>query len=363
MRTLLSALLCELSLNGSEPPSEFRIFKAGSNHTKKGVFLFDDKDAEALMHKAKEHGADYSIDYGHAMFSVFGGGDPADTHAAAGWFKPALRAGELWATDVTWTDKAARKLAAREFRYISPTFHRDEAGHIQELCNVALTNIPATNGLKPLIASLSPEDQAAIRAALSPPPSPSEVSPMNPKILALLGLAADATEAQALAALTALSARATGGLEATLATLTQKQSQADILGTLMAWKTTAEQVPTLTARITEIETERAKAEMKQLLDSAVADGKVAPAQVPMLTSMGQHSLEQLRAFVAAMPQVLPKKKLNEPKDGDGVVTLSAEDMKVAQLMGTDPKKLAQLRLTERGIVPVGSTKPEDEASA
>lgn len=186
---------------------------------------------------------------------------------------------------------------------------------------------------------------------------------MNPKLLALLGLAADATEAQALAAVTELAARAQGALEPTLATLTGKKSPAEMLGTLMAWKTTAETVPTLTARIQEIEAEKGKAEVKQVLDAAVADGKVAPAQVAMLTTMGQANLEQLKAFVAAMPAVLPKRKAKEPSDGEGVVTLSAEDLKVAQLMGTDPKKLAALRLAERGLVPVGVMKNDEQEAA
>lgn len=366
-RALLSALLCELSLNGNAPPTEFRIFRAGENRTKKGVFLFEKKDAEQLMAKAEEHAADYSIDYGHAMFSIFSSGHPADTHSAAGWFKPQLRAGELWATDVSWTPLATRKITDREFRYISPTFNRDESGHIQELCNVALTNIPATNGLRPLVASATPEQREFLAALEDPtyphhPPPPQE-SPMNQALLALLGLAADATEAQLLAAVTELAQKAAGGLEPTLATLTAKKTPAEILGTLMAWKTTAETVPTLTARITEIEGERAKSEVKALLDQAVADGKVAPAQVAMLTTMGQQNLEQLKAFVAAMPAVLPKKKLKEPADGEGVVTLSGEDLKVAQLMGTDPKKLAALRLAERGHVQVGEMKPEHQDEA
>lgn len=349
-----AGLFTELALKaGAEPPTEFRIFKAGENRTRKGCFLFEAADATAVMAKAKEFGADYSIDYGHSMFSFISAGDPAETNKAAGWFRAELRGGELWATDVTWTPLAAEKLKAREYRYTSPTFNRSEDGHISELLNVALTGIPATNGLKPLVASASPP---------APPLPPGEN--MDPKLLALLGLAATATLQEVLAAIEALRTKAlsSGSAEASLLAMTGNATLIEALGTAMAWKLAAETAQKLATRVQELEGASKKAEVKGMLEAAVKEGKVAPAQVAMLTTMGEASPEQLKAFIAAAPPVLPRTAALEVAGGDSVVQLTAEDMKVAQLMGNDPKKLAALRLADRGVVAVGETKaPEADA--
>lgn len=322
----------------SGPPTEFRIFKAGENRTRKGVYLFEAKDAERVMQKCAEFGADYSIDYGHSMFSIFGSADPAEQNKAAGWFKAELRAGDLWATDVTWTPLAQEKLKAREYRYISPTFNRSEDGHIEELLNVALTNIPATNGLRPLVASTQ---------------SPSVVptgETMDPKLIALLGLSATATVQEALAAIQALQAK--GQSAETLLALTEKKSAAEAAGVVMAWKVGAENAAKLAAKVEELEAKEKGAEVKALLDAAVKEGKVAPAQREHLATL---PTETLKAFLSAAPKILPKDGagVKEPKDGEDATQLSKEDMEVAKLMGTDPKKLAKLRAEARGVVPIG----------
>lgn len=346
-------LFTELAIAaGAEPPTEFRIFKAGVNKTRKGAFLFEEADAKAVMAKASEFGADYSIDFGHSMFSFISAGDPAEQNKAAGWFRAELRSGELWATDVTWTPLATQKLKDREYRYTSPTFNRTEDSHISELLNVALTGIPATNGLKPLVAAANPP---------APPLPPGDA--MDPKLLALLGLAAAATLPEVLAAIEALKTKAlaAGSAEATLLSLTGNATVVEAIGTAMAWKSAADTAAKLATRVQELEGASKKAEVQGMLAAAVKAGKVAPAQVAMLTTMGEASPEQLKAFIAAAPPVLPKANALEVAGGEGVTQLSAEDMKVAALMGTDLKKLAALRLADRGIVAVGETTPPADA--
>jgi hypothetical protein len=87
---------------GKAPPSEFRIFAAGKIETTKGSFLFDAKAADLVTASAQEWGNEFPVDYDHAMargglFVV----DPAASGRAAGWFKPEIRNGELWATSVS----------------------------------------------------------------------------------------------------------------------------------------------------------------------------------------------------------------------------------------------------------------------
>lgn len=139
-------------LTGDEPPTEFRLFAAGTVETTKGSFVFDDAAAAAVMAEYLAHGIDLMIDYDHASLASVTL-DPAQTGKAAGWFNLELRAGELWAVNVRWTEQAASALRAKEWRFMSPAFSSDDKGHITRVLNVAITNIPATRRLEPLMAA------------------------------------------------------------------------------------------------------------------------------------------------------------------------------------------------------------------
>lgn len=138
---------------GDEPPSEFRIFTAGKVETCKGTFTFDDAAARSVLAKYADQGNELMVDYDHASLGSSFAPDPAQAGKAAGWFQLELRGGELWAVNVRWTEPAAEALRRKEWRYMSPTFATDDDGRIVDLLNVALTNIPATKKLEPLMAA------------------------------------------------------------------------------------------------------------------------------------------------------------------------------------------------------------------
>lgn len=141
-----------IAASGGEPPSEFKIFSAGSVETTKGTFLFDAAAAASVMAEYAKHGIDLMIDYDHASLASLTV-DPALAGKAAGWFNIELRNGELWAVNVRWTVPAAAALTAKEWRFYSPAFCTDESGRITSLLNVAVTNLPATRNLQPLMAA------------------------------------------------------------------------------------------------------------------------------------------------------------------------------------------------------------------
>ena len=158
MKTQRALFAIELSATG-EPPTEFRLFASGQNrtHDGRGTFTFDDLSCASVRKCMEERGIqDYAIDYEHASLS-FLMADPAESGKAAGWFKPEIRDGALFATRVEWTEAATAKLKAREFRYFSPAADFDEASdgskRITKLVNCALTNNPALAGIPPLMAS------------------------------------------------------------------------------------------------------------------------------------------------------------------------------------------------------------------
>ncbi len=129
-------------------PREFRIFPFGRVETTKGVFLFDQEAARRVMQAWRDYGNRLSIDYEHqALEPVSNGPVPA-----AGWFDLEVREDGLWAVNVDWTPRAMELLRNREYRYFSPAFYVDEEGRIVELINLALTNLPATKRMEPLVA-------------------------------------------------------------------------------------------------------------------------------------------------------------------------------------------------------------------
>ncbi len=152
-------LSLDVPLAGAEkkPPTEFRIFPFGKVATSKGTFSFDEDDAAGLLEAFLSQGNELMIDYDHLAVDPILPGQAK----AAGWFVPQIRDDGLWATDVKWTPEAARMLASSEYGYFSPAFDYDKRGHIQQLANVALTNLPATKQMRPLVAASA----VAFRAA------------------------------------------------------------------------------------------------------------------------------------------------------------------------------------------------------
>ncbi len=124
------------------------------------------------MAEYAKQGNELMIDYDHASLAAIAL-DPALAGKAAGWFTPEIRKGELWAVNVRWTPPAEVALRAKEWRYMSPAFETDGEGRVTSLMNVAITNLPATRNLQPLMAankkvklSMDPEQVRAALAAL-----------------------------------------------------------------------------------------------------------------------------------------------------------------------------------------------------
>jgi phage I-like protein len=74
---------------------------------------------------------------------------------SAGWFELEARDDGLWAVNIKWTPTLLKHFAAKEYRYYSPYFQtqdRNGKSFVTALLNVAITNFPATDNQRPLIA-------------------------------------------------------------------------------------------------------------------------------------------------------------------------------------------------------------------
>lgn len=144
----------------------------------RGPYRLPDPDAVIAATREWFGQADMPIDYNHQSEIAASNGRPAP---AAGWVKALeARPDGVWAR-VSWTERAARAVAAREFRYISPVFFHAADGRVLLLRSAALTNLPNLE-----LAALS-------HSLPGPPPANTKESPMpepNAEITATLAAAA-----------------------------------------------------------------------------------------------------------------------------------------------------------------------------
>jgi phage I-like protein len=147
------------SLEGDQAPRSVLIAPWGEVRSASGTFVVDEEGAELVIAAFAAQGTDIPIDYEHQSL---GGtyASPSGQAPAAGWIR-GLRAvrpeeagdGEagLFA-DVEWTAPGREKLAAREYRYLSPVvLVRKSDRRVVALHSAALTNKPAIVGMKPIV--------------------------------------------------------------------------------------------------------------------------------------------------------------------------------------------------------------------
>ncbi|RYB02032.1 phage protease [Lichenibacterium ramalinae] len=169
---------------------------------------------------------------------------------------------------VGWNAAGLAALAAGTHRYVSPTIHTDDAGHATWLHSVALVSAPALGDMPALMAAMGlggggvPAQLAGVAGAL--------------------GLSATADEAAILAAIGGMVPKATH--EATLAALTET-----------------------TGRLSALSATTRKADVERLVDDAVREMKIVPAQRPIYLAMcateaGVGNFRELMAATTPMLQ-------------------------------------------------------------
>ncbi len=296
--------LLTIGVEGDEPPTEFRIFTAGTVETSKGRFTFDAKAAKSVMAAFGDQGNELMVDYDHASLSPMPV-DPARAGIAAGWFGLELRDGELWAVNVRWTLPASEALRRKEWRYMSPAF-RTEGKRIVSIVNVALTNIPATKRLEPLMAASAVTEEKKMDLSM---------------VLAALGLSADATEETIKAKLAELSAAkrpAPAPAPAPIADSAFEQIARE-----------AHHDVHLQNEIASLREQQRVSQVRDILRSS--DKYTTPA-------FESHAMlktpEEVRSMLAVLPQ---KPRAISAPTRTQTVELSAADRRMCALLGTDEK--------------------------
>ncbi|WP_170122053.1 phage protease [Breoghania corrubedonensis] len=299
------------------------------------------------------------VDYDHqsVFASVPGVGGIAP---AAGWIKEfQVRADGIWGR-VEWTAAAAQRIRAGEYRYLSPVYHHSKTtGQLGPIVCVALTNTPNLDlaGAVAARAQLSPSEHnpvngdpmKTIAKALGLPEDASEadiLAKLNPAVAAQTALATIAkacgldeaakpddvvTAAQSVTTSLAAVAKAVGAKADAnaneLVTAVQKAGSPD-----PAKFIPADQVAAMMAEFKQLKDGIDSDKAETAVNSAIADGKLAPALKDWGLALHRTDPKQFATYVGAAPK-LTGAQLGDRKKDAAEPTLDDADQAVMRAMG------------------------------
>jgi len=332
------------------PPTEFRIFAAGLNQSEQGPCVFDDVSSESVMREYQEHGKPTLLDFNHGTEYPFP--DP-EMAISAGEFTPEIRNGELWATNIKWTDRAAEYLRKGEYRLFSPCFAMDpETLRVMRIISVALTNRPALDNIEPLVAAsangkgqtMTTEDQVRkLEARVA------ELETENRTLRAACTAIVTMSAAMGIKSSTAVD-ELPGAVQAavtfrdSVVKLTGDKNPDVALGTLSTWQTKAATADRLTLEKADLEIKALSGAIDAAIDQATKVGKVPPAlkeserSAALAFGGGKPSQAGVDWLVGRFKAMSPVVKTDgngekQTEGGAEVVTLSAIEVEAAKRHG------------------------------
>ena len=326
-----------------DPPGEFLLIPEGTIEIEGEPPAFLDETAAKLaIGVFDRRGNDMVVDYEHQTLM--------DIQApAAGWVKKlSYRAKEGLYAAVEWTERAKQFLKNREYRYFSPVFWvTAKDRRVYRIENVALTNSPKINNLKPIMAKYGRPP--------GPPQNKEKEEAMLEKLKKLLGLATDAAEEKVTEAvqllvnkmkdlegktviackevLDALGAKAEAGKD-------------EVLQVISGLKAPVQAAVALSQKVAELERTITSMKQEDLVQLALKDGKTSPEELDKWgRDLALKSPEQFRLIVLSRPagSVIPVGGLSpSPPAKDG---LDETQKSINKMMGIDDATFAKYNKT------------------
>lgn len=301
------------------------------------AFSVDQTAVETIVQGFKARGIDLVIDYEHQSLN-------GERAPAAGWIKELQsRPDGLWGR-VEWTAQGGEYLKNKEYRYFSPVLRLDpETRRPTALLHLGLTNTPAINRLKPLVAKAIteiPAKKAKTQEA---------AKAMIEKLKQLLGISGDQGEGEILAlaekrfkladtaqALPEIAVAV--GLEVTA-------TPAQVKGAVLALKQGADQLAGLQGEVAALKAESAQAKAAGVVDEALKAGKLQPSQFEWALEYAGRDLEGFKTFVDKAPRIVPVgQDLKILKDNPaGPAGLTADELAVCKQLNLTPEAFAAQR--------------------
>ncbi|AGQ39543.1 TPA: phage protease [Mannheimia haemolytica] len=308
-----------------------------------GRWYVGDENGYALADDINNTAIDLMIDYEHQTLYIAenGKGNPA-----AGWItKAEYISGEGLFADVKWTPQATQEIKDGVYRYLSPLFLTDGSGMVIKVLNAALTNRPALHNLQEVVAMSS---------RFAPFLTPKEENPkMKELLIKLFALSANATDEQITEKLTALE-KAKGdspvALSDVYAELAKEKGNVVALSAKVNNPDPAKFVALSDLQAVQTELNGLKQQINDkerdaLIQTALSDGRLLPAQKEWAENLGKQNLVALSDFLKT---VTPNPALagtqsggEDPNKGAEKVALSAAEIATAKTLGLTPDEFAQ----------------------
>ena len=347
---ILTSFGLEIDDQGWTKLLPFGQFRAGDGRPTDAPYWYtDDAIGTALAADLNTQVNDVLVDYEHQTLYTQKNGQPAP---ASGWVKPGnfqWRTGQGLYAKIAWTTRASAYIEDKEYKYLSPVFLYDKTGKVKQYLHTALTNIPALDNLGEVTAALSLHFQ-----------QPTEPKPMDDALKALLckllGLGDDASETQITAALTLVIDKMTDGkgLAACNTTLqqfidTNKQQivalTADTIKPdpaqyveVSVMKAVQDTVAALTQKLAQREQQEADA----LIQVALSDGRLLPAQKDWAESLVKTNMAALTAFLDTATPIAALTKTqtdgNPPAGANAAGGLTDSQLAVCKNLGISPEE-------------------------
>ena len=350
---------------GASAPSEVLLLPAGDIPTRPhdGRAPWRNADADAVVAATRELSLDLPIDYEHQTERSAQNGQAAP---AAGWIKRVFaRDGAVWGA-VEWTERAAAMIAAKEYRFISPTFISAKATRaVHRLTGAGLTNDPAL--YMRALAQANPEDHEEdqmdlekLRKALGLPDDADEKAILAAAtaaagaqtafagVVKALGLAEDTAAASAAAAAGALVtglkavAKALGLAEdaegsAIEAAATEAKAAASASAPDPAAFVPRSEFDRVSERLTALETTGAEDKATSAVAKAMRAGKLAPANRDWALAYAKKDPGGFADFVKDAPAVVAPGRRAMPAPSSGGDTLTEDELAVCRATGLSEK--------------------------
>lgn len=233
----------------------------GNVTTTKGNFFVDEESVKSMKKFFEKRGLDIVVDYEHQSLS--------DKKAlAGGWIKDFYIKENFVVAKVEWTKQAKEEIESKQYRYLSPTLFLKN-GRPVRLHSVALTNTPAIDKMTPLTLNDDIMEELG-----------KEDDKME-KLVQLLGLDENASEDDILKAVEELKKANENNTEisanketAEILGLKEDSSVDEINKTLLDLKNNTVSKD----EFLKLKQEMDKKEINEILNKAISDGKIVPAQ-------------------------------------------------------------------------------------
>lgn len=338
-RKPLSVAACFIALAPkSGASSDIQLFPSGVIKLPKGAMIgqgpwrLDESAAQAFI-AASQQANDYLIDYEHQSLLAADNGQPVP---AAGWINPASlvwRDDGLYAHNVRWNERAAALIASDEYRYLSPVFYYDDSGTPTRLISVALTNLPAIDGMARVTLAAAKLNPLTQETCMEP-------SELMQRLCRFLDLPATATPIEITAELdklTTLLPTGDGVAATSLPKLIADKDQ-QIAALRSQAPDPAKYVPIealLAIQQQQVKTNETEKTEKVAALIAAHPAIIVPALQPWATQLGLQDFARLEQYIANASPIaaLTATQTQGQAPPDAKATLSAEQIAVCTQLG------------------------------